>query len=203
LNLRLARFHKSFKGTKHTRAGQLAEERVALILHTLLEKVEFEERDGTKLRLFGLVSPVAGTGCISPSVGSFCVASNDGCFASKQSYESPMLAWNLEVKLKATEATASIARQLTANKIFRIHADYTPEEFALFRDYVLEDAYALQLIHHCAATRIPRVLLVIVDGPTGEIMRYVAVFFDEGVLHGISLITFRRDLLLSCITRRS
>jgi len=178
----LARFHKSFKGTKHTRAGQLAEERVALILHTLLEKVEFEERDGTKLRLFGLVSPVAGTGCISPSVGSFCVASNDGCFASKQSYESPMLAWNLEVKLKATEATASIARQLTANKIFRIHADYTPEEFALFRDYVLEDAYALQLIHHCAATRIPRVLLVIVDGPTGEIMRYVAVFFDEGVL---------------------
>ena len=173
-----------FKGNDYTRVGHVAEASVRSRLASLMVDQEFElhSSPGTKLRPFRTISNVSTTGCVAPADGSHCVASPDGIFVARSGQDEGPEAWILEVKAKATPDTVRAAASLSVNSFFKINSNSPITTLEKLRESLTDPAFSLQILHHAAATRVPRVLVAIVDGVQAKMMRYVAVEFAEELL---------------------
>jgi hypothetical protein len=185
--LLLADITKVFKGNEHTRLGQIGEDALAAALPELLPNTKFKTSQGSgsdlvEVKPFHFVSPITSTGCIAPFPGSHCVTSNDGIFAVKESENGPLIAYQLECKTKTSPATISAARTIVHNRFFLIKPDSAREQLQELARYVTDSDFSLQILHHAASARIERVLVALIDGLKGIVIRYVAVQFDEALL---------------------
>ena len=137
---------------------------------------------------------------MAPAPDSYTIASTDGFF-STWGEDCVLKAWNLEVKAKTVERTAAKAAEITENRIIEIGIDAEDSAIEQFVQLVIDSDYALQVMHHAAATRIPRVLLAIVDSTKGKLVRCVAIEFHDSLMErhrrfvdrvGINFVPFMR-----------